>query len=235
MLNVTDIWTSYGDVEVLKGVSLEVHQGELVAVIGANGAGKTTLIKSISGLVRLSAGRIEFDGVTLNSLRGHKIVQHGMVQVPEGRMLFPELTVRENLEMGGYLLPDKRAVAEKLEEIYDFFPVLKERRHQAARTMSGGEQQMLAIGRALMSNPKLIMFDEPSLGLAPKLVRSVLEKIVQINEDKKVSVLLVEQNVQNSCRISGRAYVLENGEIVLHGSGEEMLGNDHVRRAYLGL
>lgn len=235
MLKINNIDTFYGDVQILKGVTLDVGNGDLVAVIGANGAGKTTLIKTISGLLRPKNGEITFDGNDITKMEPHKIVSQGLVQVPEGRMLFPKMSVRENLEMGGFKLSDKETLQNKLDAVFEFLPVLKDRAKQIAQTMSGGEQQMLAIGRALMSDPRLILFDEPSLGLAPKLVVSVLDMVVQINKEMGVSVLLVEQNVQNSCRISDRAYVLENGEIVLKGTGEEMLDNEHVRRAYLGI
>ncbi len=235
MLKIKKIDTYYGDVQILKDVTLDVDPGDLIAVIGANGAGKTTLIKTISGLLRPESGMITFEDEDITKVEPHQIVAKGLVQVPEGRMLFPKMTVRENLEMGGFMLPDKETLENKLEEIFEFLPRLKERTKQIAETMSGGEQQMLAIGRALMSNPRLVMFDEPSLGLAPKLVQSVLEMVTRINEEMGVSVLLVEQNVQNSCRICSRAYVLENGEIVLKGTGAEMLDNEHVRRAYLGI
>lgn len=235
MLKINNIDTFYGDVQILKGVTLDVGNGDLVAVIGANGVGKTTLIKTISGLLRPKNGEITFDGNDITKMEPHKIVSQGLVQVPEGRMLFPKMSVRENLEMGGFKLSDKETLQNKLDAVFEFLPVLKDRAKQIAQTMSGGEQQMLAIGRALMSDPRLILFDEPSLGLAPKLVVSVLDMVVQINKEMGVSVLLVEQNVQNSCRISDRAYVLENGEIVLKGTGEEMLDNEHVRRAYLGI
>ncbi len=235
MLKISNVDTYYGDVQILKGVSLVVAPGDLIAVIGANGAGKTTLIKTISGLLRPESGTINFEDEDITKVEPHKIVAKGLVQVPEGRMLFPKMSVRENLEMGGFMLPDKETLENKIDEIYEFLPRLKERTNQMAETMSGGEQQMLAIGRALMSNPRLVMFDEPSLGLAPKLVQSVLEMVTRINEDMGVSVLLVEQNVKNSCRICNRAYVLENGEIVLQGTGGDMLDNEHVRRAYLGI
>lgn len=235
MLQVDNIDVNYGDVRVLKGVSLEVKEKELVAVIGANGAGKTTLINTISGILRPKKGTIFFQGQPISSLEAHKIVAQGIVQVPEGRILFPEMSVRENLEMGGYLLKDKQSIEERFEAVFNLFPVLRERQKQAAGTMSGGEQQMVAIGRALMSSPKLIMFDEPSLGLAPKLVQSIFEMVLRIKNELGITILLVEQNVQHTCQISDRAFVIENGEVVLQGTGQEMLANDHVRRAYLGL
>lgn len=235
MLQIKDIDVFYGDVQVLKKVSLDVKEGELVAVIGANGAGKTTLLKTISGILKPREGAIDFLGKRISEIEAHKIVDLGVVQVPEGRLLFPEMTVRENLEMGAYLVKDKSKFEQQIKFIEELFPILNEREKQLAGTLSGGEQQMLAIGRALMSSPKLIMFDEPSLGLAPKLVQTIFDMVVRINKELGMTVLLVEQNVQHSCQISDRAFVVENGEVVLHGTGKEMLANEHVRRAYLGL
>ncbi|MCL4395965.1 MAG: ABC transporter ATP-binding protein [Chloroflexi bacterium] len=235
MLQVENLEAGYGDMLVLKGISLDVAEGEFVSVIGANGAGKTTLLKSISGTVKPRAGRVSFMGRRIDGLEPHQIVAAGIVQVPEGRLLFPDMTVRENLEMGGYLVSNRAELARRQGSVFDLFPILSEREKQDAGTLSGGEQQMLAIGRALMASPKLIMFDEPSLGLAPKLVQSICDMVVRINKDLGISVLLVEQNVQLSCEISDRAFVVENGEIVLRAPGPEMLQNDHVRRAYLGL
>jgi branched-chain amino acid transport system ATP-binding protein len=235
MLQVESIDVYYGDVQVLKGVTLDVQEKELVAVIGANGAGKTTLIKTISGLLKPRKGSVFFEGKRIDNIDANKVVARGIVQVPEGRLLFPEMTVRENLEMGGYLLNSSQLLNERMQSVYELFPVLCEREKQIAGTMSGGEQQMVAVGRALMSSPKMIMFDEPSLGLAPKLVQSIFEMVVRINKELGITVLLVEQNVQHSCQISDRAFVIENGQVVLQGSGPDMLENDHVRRAYLGL
>lgn len=235
MLKVNGIDVYYGDVQVLKNVSLDVKEKELVAVIGANGAGKTTLMKSISGLLKPKKGEIEFKGKRISDLDANKVTEHGVVQVPEGRLLFPDMSVRENLEMGAFSVKDKSVIAASMERVFSMFPRLKEREKQAAGTMSGGEQQMVAVGRALMSAPKLMMFDEPSLGLSPKLVKSIFDLVVQINKEMGITVLLVEQNVQHSCQISDRAFVIENGEVVLHGTGAEMLENTHVRKAYLGL
>lgn len=235
MLRVNGIDVAYGDVQVLKNVSLDVQEKELVAVIGANGAGKTTLMRTISGLLKPKEGDIEFQGKRISDLEPHKITEQGVVQVPEGRLLFPMMTVRENLEMGAFTLKDKNEINERMKTVYDLFPRLKERERQAAGTMSGGEQQMVAVGRALMSSPKFMMFDEPSLGLAPKLVLQIFDLVVKINKELGITVLLVEQNVQHSCQISDRAFVIENGEVVLNGTGAEMLENPHVRRAYLGL
>jgi branched-chain amino acid transport system ATP-binding protein len=235
MLKVEGIDVAYGDVQVLHGVSLDIQEGELVAVIGANGAGKTTLLRTISGLLRPSNGSISFEGMAIQNQKPDRIVANGVIQVPEGRLLFPDMSVRENLEMGAYLVKDKDIVAERFDSVYELFPVLKERSSQLAGTLSGGEQQMLAVGRGLMAGPKLFMFDEPSLGLAPKLVQSIFEMVQHINNTFNVTVLLVEQNVRHSCEISDRAFVLENGRMVLQGTGLEMLENDHVREAYLGL
>ncbi|MCE1252476.1 MAG: ABC transporter ATP-binding protein [Anaerolineae bacterium] len=235
MLTVNNVDVSYGDVQVLKGISLDVKDKELVAVIGANGAGKTTLIKTISGLLKPGKGSIIFDDQPIHGLPAHRVVAKGIVQVPEGRLLFPDMTVKENLEMGGYLLSGSQMVANNLDMVFELFPVLKERQKQLAGTMSGGEQQMVAVGRALMSSPKVIMFDEPSLGLAPKIVQSIFDMIVKINKELGITILLVEQNVKHSCQISDRAFVIENGEVVLSGCGCDMLENEHVRKAYLGL
>jgi len=214
---------------------MDIQQGELVAVIGANGAGKTTLLKTVSGLLKPQKGKITFQGQVISGLSPEKIVADGISQIPEGRLLFPDMTVQENLEMGGFQVKDKAVLGERMEEVYTTFPILRERSKQLAGTLSGGEQQMLAIGRGMMAGPKLMMFDEPSLGLAPKLVQQIFEMVLHINKEMGVTVLLVEQNVRHSCEISDRAFVMENGKIVLHGTGKEMLENEHVRRAYLGL
>jgi branched-chain amino acid transport system ATP-binding protein len=234
MLQIDSVDVFYGDVQVLKKVSLEVKEKQLVAVIGANGAGKSTLINTISGILKPRKGSITFLGKRISTIAADKIVGEGIIQVPEGRMLFPQMTVRENLEMGAYMLPSN-SVRSLLDNVYDLFPVLKNREKQVAGTMSGGEQQMVAIGRGLMSSPKLIMFDEPSLGLAPKMVQSIFDMVLRINKELGITVLLVEQNVQHSCKISDHAFVVENGEVTIQGTGSEMLQNDHVRRAYLGL
>jgi len=235
MLQVDNVDVAYRDVQVLHEVSLDIQEGELVAVIGANGAGKTTLLKTISGLLRPLNGTISYEGTTISNQNPDRIVSNGIVHVPEGRLLFPEMSVRENLEMGAYQEKDKDKVAERFASVYELFPVLEERTSQMAGTLSGGEQQMLAVGRGLMAGPTLFMFDEPSLGLAPKLVQSIFEMVLHINKTMNVTVLLVEQNVRHSCEISDRAFVLENGRMVLQGTGQEMLENDHVREAYLGL
>lgn len=235
MLQIKNIDVYYGDVQVIRNLSMDVKQGELVAVIGGNGAGKTTLINTISGILKPRNGEINFEGQTISGMDANQLVSLGIVQIPEGRLLFPEMSVRENLEMGAYVVKDKEKISSTLDSIFEMFPILHERQKQPAGTLSGGEQQMLAIGRGLISSPKLIMLDEPSLGLAPKLVQSIFEMVVRINKEMGMTVLLVEQNVQHSCKISDRAFVIENGEVVLRGTGQEMLINEHVKRAYLGL
>jgi branched-chain amino acid transport system ATP-binding protein len=234
MLSVSGLDLFYGDAQALDRVSLEVPAGEIVALVGANGAGKSSLIRAIAGIERPSSGEIRFKGGSLSGLAPHEICNLGIGQVAEGRQVFPTLSVAENLEMGG-LLPRARAGARaKLAEMYAMFPRLGERRRQLAGTLSGGEQQMLAIGRCLMGNPELIMFDEPSLGLAPLMVQEVLHTIRSLNAGG-MTVLLVEQNVAVSLKISGHAYVMENGSIVMRGKGADLLRDDRVRQAYLGL
>ncbi|MCC6210784.1 MAG: ABC transporter ATP-binding protein [Burkholderiales bacterium] len=234
MLSVRGLDLFYGDAQALSQVSLEVPKGEIVAIVGANGAGKSSLIRAISGIEPASAGEVLFMGKPIGKLAPHEICDLGIGQVAEGRQVFPTLTVEENLEMGG-LLPRARASArDRMAEVYRMFPQLAQRRRQLAGTLSGGEQQMLAIGRCLMGNPELIMFDEPSLGLAPLVVQEVLHAIRALNE-KGMTVLLVEQNVAVSLKISAHAYVLENGGIAMSGRGSELLHDDRVRQAYLGL
>jgi branched-chain amino acid transport system ATP-binding protein len=234
MLSVDGLDLYYGDAQALAGVSLEVPQGKIVAIVGANGAGKSSLIRTIAGIERARAGRITFNGRDTTRLESHQICNLGIGQVAEGRQVFPTLSVEENLEMGA-LLPRARARAKAtLAEAYALFPKLKERRTQLAGTLSGGEQQMLAIGRCLMGQPELIMFDEPSLGLAPLIVKDVLHTIHLLNA-RGLTVLLVEQNVAVSLKISHRAYVLENGRVAMSGTGAELLRDDRVRQAYLGL
>jgi len=234
MLTVRDLDLFYGDAQALDRVSLEVPEGEIVAIVGANGAGKSSLIRTIAGIENPRSGNIVFKGKRIENLRPHQVCNLGIGQVAEGRQVFPSLGVEENLQMGG-LLPRARAGAKaKLEEVYAMFPRLAERKRQLAGTLSGGEQQMLAIGRCLMGNPELIMFDEPSLGLAPLVVQEVLHAIRKLNE-RGMTVLLVEQNVAVSLRISSQAYVLENGSVVMRGKGQDLLHDDRVRQAYLGL
>ena len=232
MLSVENLEAGYGDVQVLWGVSLRVEKGEIVALLGSNGAGKTTTLKAISGLLKPKSGKIAFDGVEITGKPPHEVVRLGISLVPEGRRLFPKMTVYENLRMGAYLVSGD--VSDRLETVYSLFPILKERRNQLAGTLSGGEQQMLAIARGLMSSPRLLMLDEPSLGLAPKIVQEVLRAVNQIR-DEGVTVLLVEQNVQQALSIADRGYVIETGRIVLEGTGRELLENEHVKTAYLGL
>jgi branched-chain amino acid transport system ATP-binding protein len=233
-LQITDLNLYYGDAQALSGVSLEVPKGEIVAIVGANGAGKTSLIRTIAGIEPSRSGEILFKDRPLHRLESHAICDLGIGQVAEGRQVFPSLSVLENLEVGG-LLPRARANAQRaLDDVFALFPRLGERRGQLAGTLSGGEQQMLAIGRCLMGNPELIMFDEPSLGLAPLVVQEVLHTIRVLNK-RGLTILLVEQNVALSLKISSRAYVLENGRIVMSGSGDQLLHDDRVRQAYLGL
>jgi branched-chain amino acid transport system ATP-binding protein len=234
LLELRDVEVAYGDLPALRGVSVSVEAGETLSVVGANGAGKTTMLRAISGLMRPRVGQILLDGERLDSLPSHAIVGRGVVQVPEGRKIFPSLTVLENLELGSYVAAAKAQRREGLEHVFTLFPRLKERERQAAGTMSGGEQQMLAIGRALMARPRLLMLDEPSLGLAPIIVKEIFRIIGEINR-LGTTVLLVEQNTRQALALSRRGYVLENGRVVLEGSGAELLGNEHVKRAYLGM
>jgi branched-chain amino acid transport system ATP-binding protein len=234
MLKVENIDVFYGDLQVLWGVSFEVREKEIVVLVGANGAGKSTTLKTISGLLRPKYGTVEFDAIRLDVAPADKIIGHGVVHVPEARRLFREMTVEENLVMGSLSPAAKAKRRETLEWVYGLFPRLRERRKQAAGTLSGGEQQMCAIGRGLMALPKLLMFDEPSLGLAPILVQDVFEIVKRINREG-VTVLLVEQNVRQTLSLCDRAYVLENGRVVLQGTGKELMADDHVKAAYLGL
>ena len=234
LLELRGVEVAYGDLPALRGVSLSVEAGETLSVVGANGAGKTTMLRAISGLMRPRAGQILLDGERLDRLPSHAIVEHGVVQVPEGRKIFPSLTVLENLELGSYIPAAKARRREGLDRVFALFPRLKERDRQAAGTMSGGEQQMLAIGRALMARPRVLMLDEPSLGLAPIIVKEIFRIIGEINR-LGTTVLLVEQNTRQALALSRRGYVLENGRVVLEGSGAELLGNEHVKRAYLGM
>lgn len=232
MLKLEAVDAGYGGLRILQEISLEVASGTVVALIGANGAGKTTTLRAVSGLIRPWRGAITFDGQELVGRSPHEIVRAGIVQVPEGRELFGALTVEENLRMGGFTRPRSRITATR-KEVEEIFPVLGERRSQAAATLSGGQQQMLAIGRALMAQPKILMLDEPSLGLAPKLVVQVFETVRKVRESG-ITVLLVEQNATQALRLADRAYVLESGRVVLEGEGVELLQDDRVRSAYLG-
>ncbi|MEA4855764.1 MAG: ABC transporter ATP-binding protein [Solidesulfovibrio sp.] len=234
MLEIAAIHTYYGNIQALRGVTLRIEAGEIVTLIGANGAGKTTTLMSISGVTPPRQGSITFLGQDVTRLSTERIVSLGITQVPEGRMIFPRLTVKENLLMGGYLRRDKDGLRADEEKVYDLFPVLRERRSQMGGTLSGGEQQMLAIGRALLARPKLLLLDEPSLGLAPLVVENIFEIIQQINADG-VTVLLVEQNAQMALQIAHRGYVLETGALTLEGPAKDLLSDPKVRSAYLGL
>ncbi|MEV5708066.1 ABC transporter ATP-binding protein [Actinoallomurus sp. NPDC052274] len=231
LLEIEDIHVHYGKIAALKGVSVEVDEGEVVTLIGANGAGKTTTLKTISGLRPLTRGSIRFDGKDISKVAGHRRVLMGIGQSPEGRGIFPGMTVVENLQMGAYARRDQ--VAKDLEEVYELFPRLAERKNQAGGTMSGGEQQMLAIGRALMTKPKVLLLDEPSMGLAPKLIQQIFEIITEINR-RGTTVLLVEQNAQQALQVAHRAYVLETGSVVKSAAASELLNDPQVRAAYLG-
>ena len=232
LLEVKDIHVYYGSIHAVKGVSFEVNQGEIVTLIGANGAGKSTVLNTVSGLLHPRSGSIVFDGKDLKGVAPHKIVQHGLAQCPEGRRIFLQMTVEENLEMGAFTQPSADT-AQGIEDVYQRFPRLQERRSQVAGTLSGGEQQMLAIGRALMSNPKLLMLDEPSMGLAPILVEQIFDIIKELHA-AGTTILLVEQNAQAALSVADRAYVLETGAISLSGTGKELMASDRVRKAYLG-
>ena len=233
LLEVNNLEVRYGVITALKGISFEVNEGEIVTLIGANGAGKTTTMQSIIGLIPSHGGSVIYNGTDITKMPCHKIVHLGMSQVPEGRRVFQELTVYENLVMGGYSIKNNSNFKEDVDKIYERFPRLAERKNQIAGTLSGGEQQMLAMGRAMMSHPKLLMLDEPSMGLSPLLVDEVFEIIKDFNKDG-TTVLLVEQNAGKSLAISDRAYVLENGQIVLSGTGKELMSSEDVKKAYLG-
>ena len=233
MLRIDNLDFSYGDLQVLWGLSLQVNQGEIVTVLGANGAGKSTTLRNVSRLVRPSSGTITFDGKDLCKMESHQVVELGVIQVPEGRRIFPEMTVLENLRMGSFVKATRPDRLRNIERAFSLFPRLAERQKQLGGTLSGGEQQMLAIGRGLMANPRLLLLDEPSLGLSPLFVKNIFEIIQEINR-QGTTILLVEQNVFQSLRISHRAYVLETGRVVLSGTGEELLGNEHVKKAFLG-
>ncbi len=234
MLTLEGVAAGYGDVLAVRGVSLEVREGECVALIGANGAGKTTTLRAISGLVPVRAGRVLFRGQALNGLSPRRVVELGLAHVPEGRQIFPSLTVRENLEMGARTTAARAARSASLDAVFALFARLRERERQLAGTLSGGEQQMLAIGRGLMARPRLLLLDEPSLGLAPLMVRTIFEIVETVNR-QGTTILLVEQNVLRALQLCHRGYVLENGEVTLTGGREQLLGSAHIRQAYLGL
>jgi branched-chain amino acid transport system ATP-binding protein len=234
VLKVSDIDVYYGDLQALRGVSIEVARGEIVSVIGSNGAGKSSLLKTISGMLALRRGSISLDGKDISQAPSLRIVERGISHVPEGRQIFPTMSVLENLEMGAQFPRTRKVQRETMQQVFGYFPRLKERLHQKAGTLSGGEQQMLAMGRGLMSLPGLMMLDEPSLGLAPVLVSTIFEIVEKINR-QGTAILLIEQNVFHSLKISHRGYVLENGQIALSGTGRELLENPHIRKTYLGL
>lgn len=233
MLKVEDINVYYGAIHAIKGISIEVNDGEIVALIGSNGAGKSTTMRTISGLMRPKTGKVTMDGIDLTSVPAHKIVGMGLCQVPEGRHVFANMTVLENLELGAYLRNDKDGIAKDMEEVFEKFPRLRERKDQIAGTLSGGEQQMLAMGRALMSRPKILLLDEPSMGLAPLLVKEIFNIIKEINASG-TTILLVEQNANMALSIADKAYVLETGRITLSGTAKELASSEEVRKAYLG-
>jgi branched-chain amino acid transport system ATP-binding protein len=233
MLNITNLHTYYGNIHALKGISLEVHEGEIVTLIGSNGAGKSTTLKTVTGLLKPDSGNIQFIGQNIAGLKPDKIVQHGLVLVPEGRQVFPFMSVVENLQMGAYSRSDKAEINQNFTRVYELFPRLYERRKQPAGTLSGGEQQMLAIGRALMAEPKMILLDEPSLGLAPILVETIFKLICEINK-QGTTILLIEQNARMALMVANRGYVMETGNIVQHDQAQKLLESDIIRKAYLG-
>ncbi len=233
LLKVTDLHVNYGGIDALRGISFEVEEGEIVTLIGANGAGKSTTLRTICGLVRSSAGRIVYDGRDITSQSTQRIVAEGIALVPEGRRVFDNLTVKENLQIGAYLRKDKNSIESDIEHVYTLFPRLKERNWQKAGTLSGGEQQMLAVGRAMMTRPRILMMDEPSLGLAPLIVKDIFSIIRQLNQTG-MTILLIEQNANAALRCAHHAYVLETGRITMSGTGEELLADKRVQDAYLG-
>ena len=234
MLELNRINTYYGKIQALRDVSLKVEDGEIVTLIGANGAGKSTTLMSICGVIHPRNGEILFDGKPIQQLPAPEIVKRGISQVPEGRLIFPELTVRENLDLGAFLRRDKKGIADDMEYVFQLFPILRERVSQTGGTLSGGEQQMLALGRALMARPRLLLLDEPSLGLAPIIIQQIFKIIQKVNEDG-TTVFLVEQNANQALHIANRGYVMENGVVVMEGKAQELLSSEKVRKAYLGM
>lgn len=234
MLELNRINTFYGKIQALRDVSLKVEDGEIVTLIGANGAGKSTTLMSICGVIHPRSGEILFDGKPIQQLPAPEIVKRGISQVPEGRLIFPELTVRENLDLGAFLRTDKKGIADDMEYVFQLFPILRERVSQTGGTLSGGEQQMLALGRALMARPQLLLLDEPSLGLAPIIIQQIFKIIQKVNEDG-TTVFLVEQNANQALHIANRGYVMENGVVVMEGKAQELLSSEKVRKAYLGM
>jgi len=235
MLRLDSVYTYYGSIQALKGISLEVNKGEIICLIGANGAGKSTTLMTICGIETPRGGVIQFDGIDIAGMPPHKIVGMGMSQVPEGRRMFPSLTVAENLDMGAYLRSDKKKLKKDIEYVFELFPILSKRRNQMGGTLSGGEQQMLAISRALMARPRILLLDEPSLGLAPLLVQQIFEIILRINKEQGTTIFLVEQNANMALKISNRGYVLQNGKIVKADLADALLEDEEVRAAYLGV
>ena len=233
LLNVNGLKVQYGGIKALSGISFQVERGQIVSLIGANGAGKSTTLRAITSLVPMAGGRIEYEGEDISSLDTHQMIQRGIVLVPEGRRVFPNLSTLENLKVGAYIRKDGSSIADDIEKVYTLFPRLKERHWQLAGTLSGGEQQMLAVGRALMARPKLLMMDEPSLGLAPLVVRDIFQTVLKLHGEG-ITILLVEQNANAALKIADRGYVLETGRITITGSGHELLENPKVREAYLG-
>jgi branched-chain amino acid transport system ATP-binding protein len=235
MLKLKNIQTFYGNIQALKGISIEVSQGEIITLLGANGAGKTTTLMSICGIVPPRSGEILFQDKSIQNMAPNDIVALGICQVPEGRRIFPYLTVTENLDLGAFLRTDKADIKKDIEYIFELFPILAERRHQAGGTLSGGEQQMLAISRALMAKPRLLLMDEPSLGLAPLVVKRIFEIIKKINEENQTTILLVEQNANMALKVAHRGYVMETGRVIISDTARELMANDKVREAYLGI
>ncbi len=234
MLKIENLSVHYDGMQALFGINLQVHEGEIVSILGSNGAGKSTFINAVSGVLKLTSGNIIFEGKSITGVPAHERVALGIVQIPEGRRLFPIMTVEENLLMGSTHKEARKCRKESLEEVYSFLPRLRERRHQVAKTLSGGEQQMVSIARALQSKPKLLMFDEPSLGLSPLLVQELFGMVKRISE-RGITVLLVEQNVKKTLQIVDRSYVFENGAVVMEGTGSDLLKNDHIKKAFLGM
>ena len=235
MFRIENITAGYGDITVLHGISLEIQKGEIVSLVGANAAGKSTLLRAISGLIPIDEGAIWFEDERIEQLDNKDRVAKGLIQIPEGRELFPGMSVQDNLLMGAFSKEHRKKANKNMEKVYELFPRLKERYKQMAGSLSGGEQQMVAIGRGLMSDPKLLMLDEPSLGLAPIVVQQMIQIIKKISEDMGTTIFLVEQNVNHALKLAKRGYVMENGNIVMSGSGQELLNNEHIKKAYLGI
>ena len=235
MLSLENVQSGYGNILAVKGINLEINKGEIITLIGANGAGKSTTLMTISGVVRCRAGKIILNDREIQDLESDQIVKMGVCQVPEGRHIFPDLTVRENLDMGAFLRNDKEKVKEDLEYVYSLFPILAERRNQDGGTLSGGEQQMLAMSRALMARPQLLLLDEPSMGLAPLIIKQIFEIISKINKESNTTIFLVEQNANQALQIADRGYVIENGKITISGPAQSLMANPEIQKAYLGI